>query len=215
MDIVDKYFEIAGDVIDDKIIKYMGLNRDQEKDVQKRLSEKLGREGIDQIMQEKGKGVIEFSCGGYDLRFVITNYDVVVGLLGYYYLEEIDVAVDPKSTVLLMANDVTYKLGDLYNYSDIDELNANYNSEEDPISEDDINDIGYEVRDCIQDWYYINVYNFTGAEFGDVYSSNALLTNWLNNMSLTNNTMGMMLNHSHYTLTSLKRCGKVSKIIIY
>ena len=53
MDIVDKYFEIAGDVIDDKIIKYMGLNRDQEKDVQKRLSEKLGREGIDQIMQEK------------------------------------------------------------------------------------------------------------------------------------------------------------------
>ncbi len=173
MDIVDKYFEIAGDMIDDNVIKYMGLNRDQEKDVQKRLSEKLGREGIDQIMQEKGKGVIEFSCGGYDLRFVITNYDIEVDHLGHYNVEEIDAAIDPKSTVELMANGVTYKLGDLYNYSDIDELNANYNSEDDPIDEDDINDIGYEVRDCIQDWYYINVYNFTGAEFGDVHSSNA------------------------------------------
>lgn len=72
-----------------------------------------------------------------------------------------------------MANDVTYKLGDLYNYTDIDELNANYNSEEDPITEDDINEIGYEVQDCIKDWYYTHVYNFTGAEFGDVYPSNA------------------------------------------
>ena len=173
MDIVDKYFEIAGDVIDDKIIKYMGLNRDQEREVQKRLSDKLGREGIDQVIQEKGKGVIEFSCGGYDLRFVVTNYDIEVDHLGFYYLEEIDVAVDPKSTVELFANNVTYKLGDLYNYSDIDELNAIYNSEEEPITDDDINEIGYEVRDCIHDWYYKNVYNFTGAEFGDVHPSNA------------------------------------------
>ena len=173
MDIVDKYFEIAGDVIDDKIIKYMGLNRDQEQEVQKRLSDKLGREGIDQVMQEKGKGVIEFSCGGYDLRFVVTNYDIQVDHLGSYYLEDIDVAVDPKSTVELFSNNVTYKLGDLYKYSDIDELNANYNSEEEPITDDDINEIGYEVQDCIRDWYYTNVFNFTGAEFGDVYPSNA------------------------------------------
>jgi len=173
MDIVDKYFEIAGDVIDDKIIKYMGLNRDQEREVQKRLSDKLGREGIDQVMQEKGKGVIEFSCGGYNLRFVVTNYDIQVDHLGVYAVEEIDVAVDPKSTVELFSNNVTYKLGDLYNYSDIDELNANYNSEEEPITDDDINEIGYEVRECIHDWYYTNVFNFTGAEFGDVYPSNA------------------------------------------
>ena len=173
MDIVDKYFEIAGDVIDDNVIKYMGLNRDQERQVQKRLSDKLGREGIDQVMQEKGKGVIEFSCGGYNLRFVVINYDIEVDHLGVYAVEEIDVAVDPKSTVELFANNVTYKLGDLYNYSDIDELNAKYNSEEEPITDDDINEIGYEVQDCIRDWYYTNVFNFTGAEFGDVYPSNA------------------------------------------
>lgn len=173
MDIIDKYFEIAGDVIDNSIMKYMGFDRKQEQEVQWRLSEKLGVEGIDRVIQEKSSGIIEFVCGSYNLRFVLKNYDINMNEV--WHIDDVDVAVDPKSTVTLMANNVTYKLGDLYNYSDIDELNANYNSEEDPITDDDINNIGYEVQDCIQDWYYVNVYNFTGAEFGDVYPSNERL----------------------------------------
>lgn len=173
MDIINKYLEIAGDVIDNNIMKYMGLTRDDEREVQKRLSDKLGVEGIDRIFQEKTNGIIEFVCGGYNLRFVIKNYDISMDEV--WHIDEVDVAVDPKSTVTLIANGVTYKLGDLYNYSDIDELNANYNSEENPIYDDDINEIGYEVQDCIKDWYYTNVYKFTGAEFGDVYPSNERL----------------------------------------
>ena len=124
-------------------------------------------------MQEKSKGVIEHHCGGYTLRFVVTNYDIWVGDDGFYHFEEIEVSIDPKSTVELMTNGVTYELGDLYGYSDIDELNAIYDSEEDPIDDDDINEIGYEIRGCIKDWYYDNVFNLTGVELGDVHDSPA------------------------------------------
>lgn len=168
MDIIDKYFEVAGDVIDDNILKYMGLKTD---DVQKRLAEKLGIEGIDEIIKEKTKDIIEFSCGGYDLRIKFLNWDIW-SATGQYLVDDVDVAVDPKSTVELMANDVTYKLGDLFNYSDIDELNAMYNSEEDPIDEDDITNIRYEIQDCIKDWYYVHVFKFTGAELESVYPDN-------------------------------------------
>ena len=90
-----------------------------------------------------------------------------------WYVDNIDVAVDPKSTVeLIGGNGHEYELGDLYNYSDIDELNANYNTEDNPITEDDINEIGYEVQDLIRDWLYQEIYPLTGVNIEDVHPAN-------------------------------------------
>lgn len=180
MDIIDKYFQVAGDKLDTQVMKYFGFNREMETKAQLRLSDKLGIEGIDEIIKEKTKNVINISSGGYDMNVLIKNWDVNKGddVADVYdnhlwYVDNIDVAVDPKSTVeLIGGNGHEYELGDLYNYSDIDELNAKYNTEDNPITEDDIYEIGYEVQDLIRDWLYDNIYTFTGVEIEDVHPAN-------------------------------------------
>ena len=177
MDIIDKYFQVAGDKLDTQVMKYFGFNREMETKAQLRLSDKLGIEGIDEIIKEKTKNVINISSGGYDMNVLIKNWDINKGddVADVYdnnlwYVDNIDVAVDPKSTVeVIGGNGHEYELGDLYNYSDIDELNAKYNTEDNPITEDDIYEIGYEVQDLIRDWLYDNIYPFTGVEIDDIY----------------------------------------------
>ena len=73
----------------------------------------------------------------------------------------------------MLTNGNQYELGDLYNYSNIDELNRMYTTEDDPITEDVINEIGYEIQDVIRDWLYDNVYPVTGVEFDSIFPSNA------------------------------------------
>ena len=180
MDIIDKYFQVVGDKLDNQVMKYFGFNREMETEAELRLANKLGIEGIDEIIKEKTKNVINISSGGYDMNVLIKNWDINRGkeLITVYdnnlwYVDNIDVAVDPKSTVeVIGGNGHEYKLGDLYNYSDIDELNANYNTEDNPITEDDINEIGYEVQDLIRDWLYQEIYPLTGVNFEDVHPAN-------------------------------------------
>lgn len=180
MDIIDKYFQVAGDKLDTQIMKYFGFNREMETKAELRLSDKLGIEGIDEIIKEKTKNVINISSGGYDMNVLIKNWDINKGgeLSDVYdnnlwYVDNIDVAVDPKSTVeVIGGNGHEYELGDLYNYSDIDELNANYNTEDNPITEDNINEIGYEVQDLIRGWLYEEVYPLTGVNIEDVHPAN-------------------------------------------
>ena len=175
MDIIDLYFKKAGPKIDNGLIKYFGLeNRGEE--LEYRLSDSLGIEGIDDIMKKFTSKVIEYPCGGYQLRFKITNWDVSKDEINskiYYSVSNIDTKIDPKSTITLFYNNNVYRLGDLFNYTSIDELNFNYNTEDNPITEDDINQIGYEIQDCIIDWLNDNVYPVTGVNFEDVYPSNA------------------------------------------
>ena len=178
MDIIDKYFEVAGDKLDNQIMKYFGFNREMETKAELRLADKLGIEGIDEIIKEKTKNVINISSGGYDMNVLIKNWDINKGDGDIYdnnlwYVDNIYVAVDPKSTVeVIGGNGHEYELGDLFNYSDIDELNADYNTEDNPITEDDINEIGYEVQDLIRDWLYEEVYPLTGVNFEDVHPGN-------------------------------------------
>ena len=180
MDIIDKYFQVAGDKLDTQVMKYFGFNRGMETEAELRLSDKLGIEGIDEIIKEKTKNVINISSGSYDMNVLIKNWDIYKGddVADVYdnnlwYVDNIDVAVDPKSTVeLIGGNGHEYELGDLYNYSDINELNAKYNTEDNPITEDDIYEIGYEVQDLIRDWLYQEVYPLTGVNFEDVYPGN-------------------------------------------
>jgi len=180
MDIIDKYFQVAGDKLDTQVMKYFGFNREMETKAQLRLSDKLGIEGIDEIIKEKTKNVINISSGGYDMNVLIKNWDINKGddVADVYdnnlwYVDNIDVAVDPKSTVeLIGGNGHEYELGDLYNYSDIDELNAKYNTEDNPITDEDIYDIGYEVQDLIRDWLYQEVYPLTGVNIEDVHPAN-------------------------------------------
>ena len=180
MDIIDKYFQVAGDKLDTQVMKYFGFNREMETKAQLRLSDKLGIEGIDEIIKEKTKNVINISSGGYDMNVLIKNWDINKGddVADVYdnnlwYVDNIDVAVDPKSTVeVIGGNGHEYELGDLYNYSDIDELNAKYNTEDNPITEDIINEIGYEVQDLIRDWLYQEVYPLTGVNIEDVHPAN-------------------------------------------
>lgn len=180
MDIIDKYFQVAGDKLDTQVMKYFGFNRGMETEAELRLAKKLGIEGIDEIIKEKTKNVINISSGGYDMNVLIKNWDIYKGddVADVYdnnlwYVDNIDVAVDPKSTIeLIGGNGHDYELGDLYNYSDIDELNANYNTEDDPITEDDIYEIGYEVQDLIRDWLYQEVYPLTGVNIEDVHPAN-------------------------------------------
>ena len=180
MDVIDKYFEVVGDKLDNRVMKYFGFNREMETEAELRLANKLGIEGIDEIIKEKTKNVINITSGGYDVNILIKNWDINKGseesdvyFNNLWYVDNIDVAVDPKSTVeVISGNGHEYKLGDLYNYSDIDELNANYNTEDNPITEDDINEIGYEVQDLIRDWLYQEVYPLTGVNFEDVHPAN-------------------------------------------
>ena len=180
MDIIDKYFQVAGDKLDTQVMKYFGFNREMETKAQLRLSDKLGIEGIDEIIKEKTKNVINISSGGYDMNVLIKNWDINKGddVADVYdnnlwYVDNIDVAVDPKSTVeVIGGNGHEYELGDLYNYSDIDELNAKYNTEDNPITEEDIYEIGYEVQDLIRDWLYQEVYPLTGVNIEDVHPAN-------------------------------------------
>jgi hypothetical protein len=178
MDIIDKYFQVAGDKLDTQIMKYFGFTQGMDTQAQLRLSNKLGVEGIDEIIKEKTKNVINITSGGYDMNVLIKNWDINKGDGNFsdnnlWYVDNIDVAVDPKSTVqVLTGNDNEYELGDLFNYSNIDELNAKYNTEDNPITEDDINEIGYEVRDLIRDWLYEEVYPLTGVNFEDVHPAN-------------------------------------------
>ena len=180
MDIIDKYFEIAGDKLDTQVMKYFGFNRGMETEAELRLAKKLGIEGIDEIIKEKTKNVINISSGSYDMNVLIKNWDIYKGddVADIYdnnlwYVDNIDVAVDPKSTVeLIGGNGHEYELGDLYNYSDIDELNAKYNTEDNPITEDDIYEIGYEVQDLIRNWLYQEVYPLTGVNIEDVHPAN-------------------------------------------
>lgn len=180
MDIIDKYFEIAGDKLDTQVMKYFGFNRGMETEAELRLAKKLGIEGIDEIIKEKTKNVINISSGGYDMNVLIKNWDIYKGddVADVYdnnlwYVDNIDVAVDPKSTVeLIGGNGHEYELGDLYNYSDIDELNAKYNTEDNPITEDDIYEIGYEVQDLIRNWLHQEVYPLTGVNIEDVHPAN-------------------------------------------
>ena len=185
MNKVDKYFDIVGLKVDNEVKKYLGINRAEEVEIDERIGETLGLDGIDQIMRNTTKKFINSIKGGYDLRFKILNYDV-----SYYYIDvevkpgdkrkarqflvnNIDVAIDPKSTVTPFTNGNRYEIGDLYTYSNIDELNRMYNTEDEPITEDDINEIGYEIRDVVKDWLYENVYPITGVEFDDIHASNA------------------------------------------
>lgn len=180
MDVIDKYFEVVGDKLDNQKMKYFGFNREMETKAELILGDKLGYEGIDVIMKEKTKNIINISSGGYDINVLIKNWDINRGAElsdvydnNLWYVDNIDVAVDPKSTVeVIGGNGHEYELGDLYNYSDIDELNANYNTEDNPITEDDINEIGYEVMDLIRDWLYQEIYPLTGVNFEDVYPAN-------------------------------------------
>lgn len=180
MDIIDKYFQVAGDKLDTQVMKYFGFNRGMETEAELRLAKKLGIEGIDEIIKEKTKNVINISSGSYDMNVLIKNWDIYKGddVADIYdnnlwYVDNIDVAVDPKSTVeLIGGNGHEYELGDLYNYSDIDELNAKYNTEDNPITEDDIYEIGYEVQDLIRDWLYQEVYPLTGVNIEDVHPAN-------------------------------------------
>lgn len=180
MDIIDKYFQVAGDKLDTQIMKYFGFTQGMDTQAQLRLSNKLGVEGIDEIIKEKTKNVINITSGGYDMNVLIKNWDINKGSEesdvydnNLWYVDNIDVAVDPKSTVqVLTGNNNEYELGDLFNYSNIDELNAKYNTEDNPINEDDINEIGYEVRDLIRDWLYEEVYPLTGVNFEDVHPAN-------------------------------------------
>ena len=180
MDIIDKYFQVVGDKLDNQVMKYFGFNREMETEAELRLANKLGIEGIDEIIKEKTKNVINISSGGYDMNVLIKNWDInkgeeliTVGDNNLWYVDNIDVAVDPKSTVeVIGGNGHEYELGDLYNYSDIDELNANYNTEDNPITEDDINEIGYEVQDLIRDWLYQEIYPLTGVNIEDVHPAN-------------------------------------------
>ena len=180
MDIIDKYFQVAGDKLDTQVMKYFGFNRGMETEAELRLAKKLGIEGIDEIIKEKTKNVINISSGGYDMNVLIKNWDIYKGddVADVYdnnlwYVDNIDVAVDPKSTVeLIGGNGHEYELGDLYNYSDIDELNAKYNTEDNPITEDDIYEIGYEVQDLIRNWLHQEVYPLTGVNIEDVHPAN-------------------------------------------
>jgi hypothetical protein len=180
MDVIDKYFQVVGEKLDNHVMKYFGFNREMETKAELRLADKLGIEGIDEIMKEKTKNVINISSGGYDVNVLIKNWDINKGAdepdvydNNLWYIDNIDVAVDPKSTVeVIGGNGHEYELGDLYNYSDIDELNANYNTEDNPITDDDIYEIGYEVQDLIRDWLYQEVYPLTGVNFEDVHPSN-------------------------------------------
>mgnify|MGYP000845548737 FL=1 len=181
MDIIDKYFQFAGDNLDEQIMKYFGFTQGMYTEAQLRLANKLGHDGIDEIIKEKTKNVINISSGGFDMNVLIKNWDISKGvdLETYFaddklwYVDNIDVAVDPKSTVeVIGGNGYEYELGDLYNYSDIDELNAKYNTEDNPITEDIINEIGYEVQDLIRDWLYQEVYPLTGVNIEDVHPAN-------------------------------------------
>ena len=55
MDIIDKYFEVSGDKLDTQVMKYFGFNRGMETEAELRLSNKLGIDGIDEIIKEKTK----------------------------------------------------------------------------------------------------------------------------------------------------------------
>jgi len=185
MNKVDKYFDIVGLKVDDAVKKYLRISRAEELEIDERIGETLGLDGIDQIMRDVTKKPINHTQGGYNLRFKILNYDVGDYYMGVdvspgkrrrtrtFTVDNIDVAIDPKSTVTLMTNGNRYELGDLYNYSNIDELNRMYTTEDDPITEDDINEIGYEIQDVIRDWLYDNVYPVTGVEFDTINASNA------------------------------------------
>lgn len=177
MDLIDKYFELVGPRIDIGVMRYMGFDQETQTQVENRLAKMLGLEGIDNIMKEMCSGIIEHQSGGYDLRFKITNWDIHRDDFNVdtdFYIDNIDVRIDPKSTLeFIGGNGAEYELGDLYNYSDIDELNAKYNTEDNPITEDDIHEIGYEIQDAIKDWLYFNVYPVTGVGFEDVHTSNA------------------------------------------
>ena len=177
MDIIDKYFEVAGDKLDRQVMKYFGFNKELEKEAQLRLANKLGHDGIDGIIKEKVKGVIRIMSGGYDIRVSINNWDLYQSKTRhlddeeYWSIDNVIVTVDPKSTVELMNNGYEYELGDLFNYStfdDIDKINAEYDTEDDPITEDAIIEIKYEVQDVIKAWLYDNVYPLTGVSFIDI-----------------------------------------------
>ena len=177
MDLIDKYFELTGNRIDSQIMNYMGFDLEQKLAAELRLSSTLGVDGIDRIMKDTVKGIIKISSGGYDLKIKITNWDVDEPYgdtrRGDFEIDNVEVLIDPKSTVELMTNGYEYELGDLFNYStfdDIDKINAEYDTEDDPITEDDIIEIQYEVHDVIKAWLYDNVYPLTGVEIDDIYS---------------------------------------------
>ena len=178
MDRVDKYFKIVGLKIDKDLMRYMGMTEYID-EVEYSLMNTLGFKGIDNIIKDKTKDIIEPECGNYQVKVKILNWDVSkyeskIGKRDRYVIDNIHAVVDPNSTVSLIYNNTTYKIGDLVSYSDIDELNANYNTEDSPIEEDDIENIGYEIRECIVDWMYENIYPLTGVEIdGDVHLSNA------------------------------------------
>jgi len=175
MDIIDKYFQVAGPILDYKVMKYFGLNQKMQDEAEFRLANKLGFEGIDNIIKEKTKNVINITSDGYDINVLIKTWDLNKEDDGWY-IDNIDVAVDPKSTVeVIGGNGYKYRLGDLYDYSDIDELNANYNTEDNPITEDEISDIGYEVQDLIRDWMYKEIFPLTGVNFENVYTESERL----------------------------------------
>ena len=175
MDLIDKYFELTGNRIDSQIMNYMGFDLEQKLAAELRLSSTLGVDGIDRIMKDTVKGIIKISSGGYDLKIKITNWDVDEPYgdtrRGDFEIDNVEVLIDPKSTVELMTNGYEYELGDLFNYStfdDIDKINAEYDTEDDPITEDAIIEIKYEVQDVIKAWLYDNVYPLTGVSFIDI-----------------------------------------------
>tara|TARA_R110000772_G_scaffold194176_1_gene304967 strand:+ start:987 stop:1805 length:819 start_codon:yes stop_codon:yes gene_type:complete len=177
MDLIDKYFELVGYSIDSQIMNYMGFDNKQKDEVARRISYSLGDDGINNLMKDKVKGIIKISSGGYDLRIKITDWEVYENTerhtgLKSLEIDDINVLIDPKSTVELLGNGVTYEFGDLYTYTNMDTLNIMYGSEDNPIDEDSIDEMGYEVQEAIKDWLYDNVYPLTGVDFESINPRN-------------------------------------------
>jgi len=123
MDRVDKYFKIVGLKIDKDLMRYMGMTEYID-EVEYSLMNTLGFKGIDNIIKDKTKDIIEPECGNYQVKVKILNWDVSkyeskIGKRDRYVIDNIHAVVDPSSTVNLIYNNTTYKIGDLVSYSDI------------------------------------------------------------------------------------------------
>lgn len=178
MNIIDRYFDLAGLKLDTNIMKYMGFNREQKFDAALRLGDILGEQGIDDIIKEKTKGVVEINEGGYRLRVKFKEWTIErideKTRHPMWSVTDIMVDIDPKSTVnFILTNENTYRIGDLFSYDNVDELNALYNTEDNPVTDIEINEVYYEIRDIISDWMIKEIEPLTGIFIEDIHTTNS------------------------------------------